>query len=105
MKDHFIVVKTTFPDENSAKDAARLLVERKLAACVSIVQIESFFMWQEEIKNGIEFQILIKTKSCKFKEIKKVIEKIHPYKIPQIFSQTIDQISEKYSVWLNEEIR
>ena len=29
------IIKTTFPDKDSAKSAARLLVERRLAACVA----------------------------------------------------------------------
>jgi periplasmic divalent cation tolerance protein len=40
------VMLTTTPTREEAQKLARLLIEEKLAACVQLLPIESFYFWQ-----------------------------------------------------------
>ena len=45
-----IIVLTTYPDREKAEEAARMLVGKKLAACVNIIKIEkSIYRWKGKI--------------------------------------------------------
>ena len=51
--------------ESSKADAlrlAKLLIQNKLAACVSIKQIFSIYNWDNDIEETKEFEITIKSK-------------------------------------------
>jgi uncharacterized protein involved in tolerance to divalent cations len=39
----YSIITATFPDKDSAKSAAKLLVEKNLAACVQLLPIESVY--------------------------------------------------------------
>ena len=47
-----ILLITTESDEKKAIDIAKLLIERNLAACVSLKNIISFYKWENEIIFG-----------------------------------------------------
>ncbi|MGE3299140.1 MAG: divalent cation tolerance protein CutA, partial [Arcobacter sp.] len=43
-----IIVQTTCSSKEEAKNIAKVLIEEKLAACVQLSEIESFYNWKEE---------------------------------------------------------
>ena len=53
---------TTDSNKTNALRVAKLLIENKLAACVSIKQIFSFYEWDNDIEETKEFEITIKSK-------------------------------------------
>ncbi|XP_053545111.1 protein CutA isoform X1 [Bombina bombina] len=56
----------TCPNETVAKDIARGLVEKKLAACVNLIpQITSIYEWKGKIEEDNEILLMIKTRSSK----------------------------------------
>lgn len=101
----FIIIQTTFPNLTSAKKLARILLTEKLAACVQLSKIDSFYIWEEKIANSKEILANIKSENNNFTEIEKIITKNHPYKIPQIIKINIDDISENYSNWIESNLR
>jgi periplasmic divalent cation tolerance protein len=56
-----IAVVTTVASREEAHRLARMLVERKLAACAQISEIESVYRWKGEVQQEPEFRILFKT--------------------------------------------
>ena len=57
MKTKFLIIKTTYPKMDGAKKLAKILLTKKLAACVQFSKIESLYSWenkilQEKIKCG-----------------------------------------------------
>ena len=52
--DEYGVLLTTLPNTDAAKRIARLLVEERLAACVQLSSIASFYRWEGKIANEPE---------------------------------------------------
>ena len=49
--NNILVLITTESDKKKAKYVAKLLVKKKLAACVSIKKIFSTYQWNDNIAN------------------------------------------------------
>ena len=95
-----IIIKTTFSNLALAKKMAKLLITKKLAACVQLSKVESFYFWQKEISNDKEILLSIKTMSNLYQKIEKVIIENHQYKNPQVFSCKIDKGAKPYLDWI-----
>ncbi len=97
-----IVVLITSPKENS-EEIARMLVDRRLCACVNIVdQVDSLFFWQGKIDKAKESLLIGKTKDELFSQLEKEVLKIHPYEVPEIVSFKLNNVSQPYCDWLNQ---
>ena len=79
-----LVIITTESSKTNALRMAKLLIENKLAACVSIKQIFSIYEWDNDIEENKEFEITIKSKP-EFKDcLIDFLKKISTYDVPQI---------------------
>ena len=94
---------TTESSEINAFRLAKALMQKKLAACVSIKQIFSIYEWEYNIEENKEFEITIKSKP-EFKE--NLIDFLHKnstYEVPQIIYKKF-HTDMKYYDWLNKTI-
>ena len=60
------MLMTTTPSMEDAQRIARLLVEEKLAACVQLMPIQSFYHWKDKTQQDNETLLLIKTRKALF---------------------------------------
>jgi periplasmic divalent cation tolerance protein len=96
-----ILVLSTFPDGKSAKHAARDLVERRLAACVSIMPIESsIYRWGGKVEEHSERLLLVKTSKNAYSAIERRIKEIHPHQVPEIIYVDVDHGNKAYLDWV-----
>ena len=80
---------------------AKLLIQNKIAACVSIKQIFSIYKWDDDIEETKEFEITIKTKP-KFKDdLIDFLHRISTYEVPQIIYKKYHAEMDYYN-WLNK---
>jgi periplasmic divalent cation tolerance protein len=100
--DKHCVITATFPDRDSAKTAARFLVERRLAACVQLLPIESVYSWHGVICDESEVLLLIKTRAERFGEVAAAIKEIHTYEVPEIVQVPIVGGLPEYLAWIDE---
>ena len=98
MKEVLILI-TTESNYERAKNLAKMLIEKKLAACVSIKNIDSIFKWEGDIEEITELEITIKTKPELKKELISFLKKMTTYNIPQILYQKFHAKKEYYD-WL-----
>ena len=98
-----LVIITTESSEINALRVAKLLVQNKLAACVSIKQIFSIYEWDKDIEETKEFEITIKSKP-EFKDnLIDLIKKFSTYDVPQIiYKKYYSEM--KYYDWINKTI-
>ena len=95
------VLITTESSKRNALRLAKLLIQNKLAACVSIKQIFSIYEWDDDIEETKEFEITIKSKP-KFKDdLIDFLHKISTYDVPQIIYKKYHS-EMKYYDWLNK---
>ena len=93
---------TTLPDRDAARSIARLLVEERLAACVQLSSIESFYRWQGRIANEPEVLLLIKTRCALFDAAMARIKAVHPYTMPEIVGLPFAHGDAPYLAWIGE---
>jgi len=96
-----IAVITTVGALAEARSMARALVERKLAACAHISEVESFYRWKGAVQNEKEFRILFKTTSERYQAIEAAIRELHSYELPAIQSFAFDQVYAPYAAWID----
>ena len=94
---------TTESSKRNALRMAKLLIQNKLAACVSIKQIFSIYEWDDDIAETKEFEITIKSKT-EFKDsLVDFLHKISTYDVPQIIYKKFNS-DIKYYDWLKKTI-
>ena len=80
----YSLIMTTCENKEDAREIIEAHLEKKLAACVQIKEIESFYTWKGKVENSKEILLLIKTKSELYKEVEEAILKMHKYETPEI---------------------
>lgn len=100
----FIVIYCTVPNKKEGKLIAKALVEKKLAACVSIIdKVDSIFSWDGELCEENEALMVIKTRKDLFTKIQVRIQDMHSYNVPEIIAIPIVEADETYLKWLEHE--
>lgn len=103
---NFQVVLCNCPDLSSAQQLAQYLVEEKLAACVNLIpQVQSFYLWENNIVQDQEVTLLIKTTSACYNNLEQAIKQRHSYQIPEIIALPIVNGYQPYLNWLTENTR
>ena len=98
-----LVVITTESNKKNALRVAKLLIQNKLAACVSLKQIFSIYEWDDDIEETKEFEITIKSKPEFKDDLIDFVHKISSYDVPQIIYKNYES-EIKYYDWLNTTI-
>jgi periplasmic divalent cation tolerance protein len=95
-----IVVLCACPNQEEAASLARRLVERRLAACVTVSSAHSFYRWQGAIESAEECLLLIKTLRGQFDLLRREIESVHSYQVPEVLALPVVAGSPNYLDWL-----
>lgn len=97
-----LAVVTTVGDRATAERMASALVERRLAACAQISEIQSVFRWQGEICREPEFRVLLKTTDERYADVEHAIVDLHPYELPAIHAFPFAHAHAPYAAWIEE---
>jgi periplasmic divalent cation tolerance protein len=98
-----IVVLTTLPVTADRSAFARVLVEERLAACVSIAQeMQSTYRWQGTVLCDAEHQVIIKTTTDRLSGLEARVKTLHPYELPEWLVLRVAGGSPGYLGWLRE---
>ncbi|TWG09080.1 divalent-cation tolerance protein CutA [Saccharopolyspora dendranthemae] len=102
MADHVQVVTTT-DSEESAAELARGVVEAGLGACVQVVPIRSFYVWDGAAQDDPEWQLQIKTSSGRLEALVAHVKDHHGYDVPEIIATPIVGGNPDYLAWVDEQ--
>ena len=101
-----VLITTTTATRENARKIASELVEERLAACVQIVEpITSVYSWQGTIEEEQEILLLIKSTQDLVAPIAHLLDRIHPYEVPELIATPIVDGSTAYLSWLGESLR
>jgi len=102
--EDFIIILVTTSSEEEGRKIAQVLVEKRIAACVNIINdIESIYRWKGKISDEKEVLLLIKTRKKLYKSVEEEIRKLHSYEVPEIIALPIISGSKDYLYWIDSE--
>ena len=98
------IVLVTHPPRG-ARTFARLLVERRLAACVHLVPLSSVYRWHGRVESAREVLLVVKTTPARLAPLERCVRAEHPYECPEFVVLSPSHVSAGYLRWLGEETR
>lgn len=102
MTNKYAMVITACPNEEIAKKIAGVLLENKLAACVQLMPVNSYYSWKGEICNDNEILLFVKCNQTFYAKIEETIIANHPYEVPEIIMLPVVGGFGKYLGWIDE---
>jgi periplasmic divalent cation tolerance protein len=92
---------STYPNQTAAEEAAKMILNERLAACVSFIpQLTSYYVWNGALEKQEEVLVLIKTPAQLIKKLSEFAVKYHPYEIPEFVVIKADTFYEAYGRWV-----
>lgn len=94
------MVMTTVASEADAETLAQAIVQARLAACVQVQAIKSFYVWNDAPCATPEWLLLIKTRVGHYPALEVFIRERHSYEVPEIVQLPISAGSADYLGWV-----
>ena len=101
MEGHGFLMTTVAARADGERIAGALLDE-KLAACIQLLPIESFYVWQGKRQRDGEILLLIKTRTALFDAAIARIKALHPYEMPEIAGLPFSAGFGGYFSWIDD---
>ncbi|MEM9400184.1 MAG: divalent-cation tolerance protein CutA [Verrucomicrobiota bacterium] len=99
------IALSTVANTEDGRKIARILVEEKLAACVSLLPgAESFYSWKAKLHQDTEMVLLIKFATTGLDALQKRLLEIHPYDCPELIAWPIQAGHESYLQWVMQSV-
>ena len=99
----FFLGLSTVVSEKEAQRIGKILVGKRLAACVNVIAgITSLFFWEGKLCKEKEVILLIKTNEKNIKKIINNIKMLNTYSVPEILFVKIEKGDKKYLDWAQE---
>ncbi|MFA6384589.1 MAG: divalent-cation tolerance protein CutA [Candidatus Omnitrophota bacterium] len=102
----YVVVLITAANKKQARMIAGALVERKLVACVNVIdRVSSLFWWKKKVDKATEVLIVAKSTRGKLPRIIASVKSLHSYTVPEIIALPVVGGNRDYLDWIDESIR
>lgn len=96
-----VFVYTTYPSVVEAERAGRVLVGRRLCACVNILPgMISYYWWQGVVERGEEVTMIIKTRASLAEQVRVAVKEMHAYETPAFLVVPIESVDLDYHAWI-----
>lgn len=102
VSNEYCVALSTASSQTEAESLARGLVEHRLAACVQLLPITSFYTWQGQVEQSGEVLLVIKTTGSAYPQLEQYITRNHSYDVPEIVQLPVERGLERYLGWVRE---
>ena len=97
-----LIVFTTFPTEEAAAAAARVLVEERLIACANLLPLaRSLYRWEGKVADEREVVVLMKTRKQDWAALMSRLHDLHPYDTPECVAVRVAAGAPGYMAWLD----
>tara|TARA_Y100001978_G_C23493945_1_gene337672 strand:- start:162 stop:473 length:312 start_codon:yes stop_codon:yes gene_type:complete len=98
-----LIIITTETGRKNAEKISKLLLEKRVAACISLKEISSTYIWEGKIEKSNEIEITIKSTIENRKSIIKILKAKLSYELPQIIFNEIDSDLAYYN-WIKRNV-
>ena len=100
-----MVVLTTVGNDEDASALAKMLVDRRLAACVNAVgRVASTYRWQGQVAQDQETLLIIKTTGERLAALETAIREHSKYEVAEFIALPVHAASAAYLDWLRESV-
>lgn len=99
----FCVVMTTTASTTDAEALAQGIVQARLAACVQVQSIKSFYVWKDQACAENECLLIIKTRTALYSALEGFLRAHHGYETPEIVQLPITAGSDDYLRWVMQQ--
>ena len=100
-----VSIYAAFADADEAERIGRVMVEKRLAACINIIApVRSIYRWQGALEQADEVAGIFKTTDASADALIAAIAGLHSYDVPCIVSWSIDKITASYAAWVEENV-
>ena len=101
-----VLLITTLADRHQAEGIGETLVEKRLAACGSVIpMVHSFFRSGGSLRREHEALLMVKTTKSASAAAQAEIRQRHSYENPEILEVPVSGGSAQYLSWLAGEVR
>ena len=103
-KDDYCLIYVTTSSVEEARTIARLVVERRLAACSNILhEMESLYWWNGKLETGDECVLLFKTRRSLADAVADMVKAEHSYECPCVLVVPINGGNTDFLTWMDAE--
>ena len=97
-------VYMTAESVDEARVIGKLLVEKRLAACVNIIEnMTSIYWWEGQVREGRETVLIAKTRASHLPELIAEVRAAHSYACPCVVALPIDEGNPDFLEWIRQE--
>ncbi|AMA10044.1 divalent-cation tolerance protein CutA [Picosynechococcus sp. PCC 73109] len=100
----YLMAVTTVSSRQEAQAIAKQIMDLRLAACIHISEVESFYYWEGQLQQEPEFRLLFKTTAAQYAALEQAIKAHHPYELPAIYAIALDQVETAYGHWIDASV-
>ena len=97
----YIIVRTFCATKENADKIIDILLEKRIIVGSQISEVYSKYWWNNYLEESKEYKVEFRTKLSKYKEIEKVIEENHTYKVAEISYSEIKG-SQDFLDWIDK---
>jgi periplasmic divalent cation tolerance protein len=99
------IALTTVGSIEEGRRLARLLVERRLVACVNLVpNLTSIYRWQGAVEEAAEILLIMKTAVEQLPALEVAVRDLHSYEVPEFLTLDVESGSQPYLDWLLDSV-
>ncbi len=102
---YYAVVFVTTSSLEEARMIAGIILEKRKAACVSIVPaVSSRYWWEGKLDSAEESMLVVKTRYSAVEDIVQLVKDNHSYTVPEVIALPIIAGNEDYLRWMDMEV-
>lgn len=96
-----LVVLVTASSQEEALLIGRSVVQKKLAACVTVVpNVASIFEWEGTVCEEREWLLVLKSHTDAYDALESEVKALHSYEVPEVIALSVTAGSSEYLAWI-----
>ena len=98
-----LLVFSTFPTEEKAREIVRCLVDERLIACGNFVpSMRSIYRWKGAVHEETEVLAILKLSRAAYPAVQQRLREMHPYELPEIIAVPVEAALPEFLGWVAE---
>ena len=95
----------TCSNNEEADKISKILLEKRLVACIKKLPIESSFWWKGNIDKANEVLLMLESVEENFEKINTEVKKLSSYETYILFCVPVTKTTKEVERWLKEELK